>query len=123
MSSFISVLTGLGSALVLSKGVNDLKNPQFNKNLAKAEMIAGGAVLLFTALKISSDLVASSLFHTKNVQILNEDDFQNKYFSNQDCLWIISKHFIGVLGFWASCWGSCTLNCWVFQKLTMGDVI
>lgn len=65
LGATLAGLAGIGGALVLAKGLNDLKNEQFDKRMAKAEIIAGGVTLVSAVLKIGFDVIPFSLKHSK----------------------------------------------------------
>lgn len=71
-STLTTGLVGVGGACVLAKGWLDLKNPQANQKLAKAEIIGGCVSLTFTALKICLSL--NDFFSSERFILINEKD-------------------------------------------------
>lgn len=73
MTNLLVPIFGLtGGALALAKGIQDYRNPQIDKKLAKAEITLGAVVLVATVLKTSFDFDVLTLSSKKAI-ILDEE--------------------------------------------------
>lgn len=93
VSLYAAGLAGIGGGVAFAKGFTDLKNPEIDKKIAKAEIIGGGIALTLSALKISSYLI--DFAYSPNI-ILNEEDFFNSkiYLFNSDAF---TEHLLNSL--------------------------